>query len=460
MKLSLSGRKIAVVAAVVALPLLVLPTMFLVRPPGEIRTQHLEDGSLLVLTRVKFGTSNVFIHGNLLERVLGDLIPSNGVALAGFKLRRPAKTALYGNFAYERDKPWLTAEFKVVSTNTAKFPRFNTTAGPRSLPQFVEVGSGETGIQFRIGESFPGIHGYQDGDFRYIRSSWFPRDSRRLGFRIEELMAQDGQYRTIASFRIENPAHPTYQPWVAESTPAVRMVGGVEFTLGGLTVETNRINGNDYIWSQSVDLPLRVRTNTVALTNWSAINIEAEDASGNWWRDQGVYYSNTGATNGWKVRRRDLGADPRLVWKLEIDFSPESEFPPESLHHIEVPRGLTTPLLTNVAGVPLAISWFNIRALDPNRSNAVGVKMLTNRPDLYLRFVAAHDGEDRNLDDERMRYEREPPSGFSKALLDGTTSPVVDLTIALVPIVRVTYYVQPKLVGGSGQGQPPWAQSP
>jgi hypothetical protein len=84
-----------VVAALLACLLLVWVTVSLVWTPGEIRSQRLEDGSLLALTRVKFGTTNVFIHGNLLEKVLGNLIPARGVHVpftpARFRLDRPKK---------------------------------------------------------------------------------------------------------------------------------------------------------------------------------------------------------------------------------------------------------------------------------------------------------------------------------------------------------------------------------
>jgi hypothetical protein len=81
---------LAVSAALLAGLLFLLLTMVL-GALGEIRTQRLDDGSRLVLSRVEFGPTNEFTHGNRLEKFLGNLIPPKGVSIARFKLERPAK---------------------------------------------------------------------------------------------------------------------------------------------------------------------------------------------------------------------------------------------------------------------------------------------------------------------------------------------------------------------------------
>ncbi len=257
-------------------------------------------------------------------------------------------------------------------------------------------------------------------------------------------MTEDGPWRSIANFRIKNPSHPANQPWSAETIPAAKMLNGLEFALGGLTLEAPPLDGRD-IWNHIVSLRLRVRTNAVTLTNWSAARVEGEDASSNW-----GYFEDSGAvTNDWTLYWGWSGLDPRFVWKLDIDFWPISDFAPENLHRFQVPVPLSGPIPTNSAGIPLEISWVN--------QNMLSVQMLTNRPDLRVSFATAKDREGRNLDNPSGNWNQ---GGFWRGLkLEGTTE-FVEATIAIVPNVHVTYYVQPKLVPLSGQNQSPHGQSP
>ena len=421
-----SRRQLGVGGVLLACLLLLLLITVLWQPEGG-QTQRLDDGTLLVLTRAKFGPTNEFIHGSGLEKILRRLIPFKGVQIAGFKLERPATEsfAMLG-------KPWLTAEFKLIPASADTLPPM----ADRSLSRrFRCVVGGETGIEYAQ-YFYPGaFRKYRDGYFGYILGSRFPRDSESLSFRVEQRETQDGPWCAIASFGLKNPTHPADQPWRAEATPSVKTVQGMEFTLGEVTLETKPLNERD-MWNHTVSVPLRVRTNGVTLTNWSAARIEGEDASGNWGLD-----AIAGAfTNDWNVHRGSQGLDPRYVWKLEIDFSPASQFARESLHEFPVPVALSRPILTNCAGIPLEISWVN--------QNMLSVQMLTNREDLRLVFVAAIDRQGRDLDDWVGSWHR---TGFWKGLKLERTNQSVEATIAIVPNVHVTYFVQPKLVGGATQ---------
>jgi hypothetical protein len=60
-------------------------TVWLALPRPDLnRVQRLEDGSLFCLSRISFNDTNVFTHGNWLERNLGDVIPSKGIKLGPF----------------------------------------------------------------------------------------------------------------------------------------------------------------------------------------------------------------------------------------------------------------------------------------------------------------------------------------------------------------------------------------
>ncbi|MGO8928817.1 MAG: hypothetical protein ACLQU3_18270 [Limisphaerales bacterium] len=426
---------------------------------GETRTQRLDDGSRLVLTRAAFGPTNLFTHGNRLEKVLGNIIPSNGVAIARFKLERPTQQSLFAS-----GKPCLTAEFKLVSSNpTTMFPWLGNST---SYPQFRCFVGGETGIEFV--EDFWGrrFTKYRDGYFGYISCSRFPRDSQWLSFRIDQQMTPRGPWRTLASFRTKNPSHPANQSWRAETIPAAKTFNGLEFTLGGLVLGNQPFSERDaadrrVIGNHTASLLLRVQTNSVTLRNWSAAHIEVEDASGNWDSLDSSYYRTTGTgRDDWTQYQGWQGLDPRFVWKLEVEFSPASDFAPETQHVFQVPVSLSQPIVTNLAGISLEIS---LDRLMPG-FRLLTLQLLTNRSDVRLFFVAANDDKRQAFDISRVLDIISISSsskvrrvwGFS---VQGTNESV-EATIAIVPNVHVTYYVQPKLVPASGQNQTPHAQSP
>ena len=448
------ARWMLAVSAVLLAGLLILLLTMLLGARGEMRTQRLDDGSCLVLTRAEFGPTNEFIHGNRLEKFLGNIIPSNGVAIARFKLKRPAQQPFSAS-----GKPCLTAEFKLVSSNSTAMIRW--LGNPTSYPQFRCFVGGETGIEFV--EDFWGrvFTRYRDGYFGYISCSRFPRDSKWLNFRIDQQMTPRGPWRTLANFRIKNPAHPANQPWRAEAIPAAKTLDGLEFALGGLALGNQPFSERDaanrrVIGNDTASLRLRVQTNSVTLRNWSAAHIEAEDASGNWDSlDSSCYRTLSTGSDDWTVYQGWQGLDPRFVWKLDIDFCPASDFSPETLHDFQVPVSLSRPIVTNLAGIPLEISLDNLFMPD---FRLLTFQLLTNRSDVRLFFVSADDGK-------RRAFEISSISGSSKVRrvwgfrVQGTNESV-EATIAVVPNVHVTYYVQPTVIPPSGQSQTAHPQSP
>ena len=386
------------------------------------QTQGLDDGSLVVLNRVQYGSTNQFTHGKQWEKLLGDLIPTNGIQIAKFKAERPTKEPLFVGA-----QPWLILEFKAIPRSRYDTPLL---ARPRFYRQFRCVVSGEVGMEV-VEEFWPnGFKNYRDGYFGYILCSNFPRDSKRLNFSIEQQNEKEGAWRTIANFRINNPSHDAKLPWTAESTPITKVAQGMEFVVGQVTMEARAFNDKD-IWNHRFDIPFQVRANGVALTNWSTAQIEADDASGNW----GINSMPRGSTNGWSLVSGWRGLDPRFVWRLQVDFAPTSQFRPESLFRFSVPVSLTTPILTNAAGIPLEISWVN--------QHMLSVEIQTNREDLRLLFVTAKDSAGRDLDDWTGSWGQ--TRFWHSVKFDGTNQ-TVETTVAIVPNVKLTFFIQPKLV--------------
>src|SRR5712671_3168867 len=94
--------------AIVAVLVLIITDNF-----SSVQKKVLPDGSTLILRNVSFTGTPAFLHGNHLERVLGNAIPSNGIAWSKFKLARPSSQT----FSPPAGKSWLVAEFQLAGTN-------------------------------------------------------------------------------------------------------------------------------------------------------------------------------------------------------------------------------------------------------------------------------------------------------------------------------------------------------
>ncbi len=395
-------------------------TTFLVRDAvtGSSGSQPLADGSVLVLNRVSFGGTNVFIHGNALEKALKNVIPAKGVKLSRFKLTRPTRQ----KFEAAPGKDQLAAEFKVIGSNLVNHPLVN----PAFYREFRCVIRGESGIEY-VQEFWPGMfQAYTDGYFGYVLANRFPRDSRWLWLQIERRANQNqgGPWSPVAQFKIENRSQSKVQSWSADSTPTIKTAEGMDFILDQITVVTQSYSPRD-IWNHVVAAPFQVRSNGAVLTNWDAAYVRVEDASGNW-----DY-----------ILASHRALDPRYVWKLEADFEPVSDYPVGTTATIKLPTPSST-ITTNFLDVPVTISWDGYW---------VDVNMSTNRQDLALRFVCVTDDQGENTSEASgswWQYSfRKGSFMWHKGgiLTVGGLKPT-KITFAIVPNVHRTFYAQPKLI--------------
>jgi hypothetical protein len=388
---------------------------------GSDRRKVLEDGSVLDLNRVVVDSRIKFAHGTELSKLLGDFIPSNGVHLLNFNLKRPTELPIV---IEEKNKSWLAVEFKLTGPKLASCPLVS----PAFFREFRFVLCGESGIEYVQDLWAEKFKHYSDGYFGYIVASRFPRDSAWLGCRVErrESQAHGGPWKEVANFKFKNPSRAAIQPWVADQTPDTKSSGGLDFVLGEVTVKTIPYMSND-IWNHVVTVPVEVRSNGVVLTNWSAPygDIQVEDASGNW---------------DMLASHRSL--DPRYVWKLETDFEPLAGFSSESQATIRLPATLA-PITTNVMNMPVTISW-NGQWLDAS--------IPTNDPNHAIRYVTVEDDEGQSAVDGSGSWGKYTFRRGSFMLVDvGHVSTVFTpkkVTVAIVPIVHFTFYTQPRLVKG------------
>ncbi len=317
---------------------------------------------------------------------------------------------------------------------TGKNAETNPLVKPPFFRQFRCVVHGETGIDFV--EEFspaPGIKKLSGGNIKTmpqtsisVQTSIFPRDSKWLWFRVEKSETNNpyGPWQTVAEFKIPNPAHPANHPWVASPTPITNSVGGMEFVLDEVTVETRPFTPRD-IWNHVVTVPTKVFDHGVLLTNWGAVFDQMADASGNW--------------NPILQRHRSL--DPRYVWKLDMDFEPQSNFTAENMATVNLPRA-GSKISTEVMGQPVTISW---------DGTWIGADMPTNRPDLALKFVGAADTQGNEMLNPSGSWNQYRfTEGDFMVQRDGVMSMVdvrpTKLTFAVVPNIHATFYVQPRLV--------------
>ena len=383
---------------------------------SNLRAQPLVEGSMLVLNRVSFGSTNEFIHGNGLEKVLKKVIPAKGLQLIGLKLTRPTLQ----KFEAAPGKTQLVAEFKIIGSNLVSHPLVK----PALYPEFRSMIRGERGIEFAYEFWRGNFQTYSDGYFGYVIASRFPRDSRWLWFRIERRESSDkgGPWKSVAEFKIKNTVRSIVQPWVAEPVHVTKTVAGMDFILDEITVVTQSYSPRA-IWNHIVTTPFQVESNGAVLTNWGAAYVRVEDASGNF---------------EYGLGHRAL--DPRFVWKLEADFEPESDFPPESVATVDL-SGRSSPITTNILDVPVKISW--------DGSYWIDVNMPTNRPDLALKFVCVTDEHGNKAVDASGSWGRHQFRKGSFMFRNGNVLTMVGtpttLTFAAVPNVHATFCVQPRL---------------
>ena len=354
--------------------------------------QRLPDGSVLAINQISYGDKHDIVVGK--------------------------KTNHWSSPGHDE----LIVELKLSGKLAGNNPLVKTAF----YRQFRGVLHGERGIEY-VQEIYPDRLTKTGGDyFGQIQTEIVPRDSRELWLRIEEAETNRpyGNWKTIAQFNFPNPAPASNYNWMASATPVSNTVDGMNFVLKEVILKTNLTDPRD-IWNHKTSIPTEVWANGVQLTNWAPVYIAAADVSGNH-----VSYFQT---------HRSL--DPRYVWKMEMDFEPQSDFKAENMATVSLPRP-RSKITAEVMGQPVTISW---------DGTWIRADMPTNRPDLALKFVSATDAQGNEMLNPSGNWNQH---GFQEGNFmvrrDGVMSMVdvrpTKLTFAVVPNIHTTFYVQPRLV--------------
>ena len=395
--------------------------------PDNSSKQVLSDGTVLVLSGVMVGRTNVYSHGTRLSKILGPLAPSNGINVAGLKLERPQRVVMPASEGNEI----LTAELWLGPGS----PQEKTFLSPPFYRKHRLLISGDDEDGFTFVKEFHDFKKQADGLFSLIWAESYPRDSRRLHFRLEERASNTNRdWREVATFVVANPKRAQVEPWKAERSTRLKLSDRLEVEIGELTVRHEPIHPTD-IWEYTAFLPMRVFSDGQLATNWGIDGGLVQDAIGNY---SGLNLAFTKRiTNSWTEYRIHHPLDPTKAWKFKVGFARDSDFPATNLFSFSVPWPLIGVIQTNLGAFPLQIGFWNTDMLSVE---------LTNKPaNLRLTLVKVVDDDGGDLDDRTGNWGQHHFSKMLKVQRAATPKPVrVHATIAIHENYPAEFILRPR----------------
>ena len=314
-------------------------------PPSAI----LPDGTTLHVTGAKVGFTNEFLHGNRVEKLLGNLIPTNGMSLGKWQLQRPERQ----QFGWSTNATTLSVQLHLTgqSNQLKQSELFNR---PPFYRKFRFVHWGNDGFRYteEIQERY--FSKRRDGYFGYLNTTTFARSSDMLHLEVHQRDVDRGDWKTIGRIDFKNPNPTAFASWATKDFPVTNEYDGFTAVLGTIQVQQPRDHATLYrdIWQHHISVPFKFFIAGKAVTNWNAEQIHVFDATGN----ENFLGASTAHTNGWVVKRGFRSSNPFVPWKLTGHFVQESEFDPSDLITISLPIPLAVPLSTNFLGTPLTLN--------------------------------------------------------------------------------------------------------
>jgi hypothetical protein len=395
--------------------------------PDPSSKQVLPDGTVLVMSGVKVGRTNVYSHGTGISKVLGRFTPSNAVSVAGFKLQRPQLVIMPAPEGGEI----LTAELWLGPGS----PQEKAFTSPPFYRKHRLLISGDDADGFTFVKEINNFRKQNDGLFSLVWAWSYPRDSRQLRFRLEERETPNTRdWREVTTFVVRNPKRAQVEPWQPMRSSRIKLADGLEAEVGELAVRREPINTND-IWDYTAFLPVRVLRNGQMGTNWGIQGGKIWDASGNY--DSFSYGFTKTITNNWAMYRMHRPLDPTKVWKFQVGFARDSDFPATNLFSFTVTWPLINAIHTNFGRSPVLIDFVN--------TDMLSVQLTNRAPQLRLTFIKAEDDAGNNLAEHTGSWGQH---GFWKMLKlrhAGSPSPMqVHATVAIDENYETEFMLQPR----------------
>jgi len=390
--------------------------------PDNSSKQVLADGTVLVLSGLKLGPTNVYTHGSWLSQTLGRLAPAKGITVVGLKLQPPGKIAVTAPEGAEV----LSARILLQPGSPREAALFFSQQALQNFRWVIIGDDGSTFVRF-----FTGFRKQGEGALSYLHTGTFPRTSQFLRIRLEERDTPEvGEWRVVAEFPVKNPKPARVELWTPQKSPRFQLAEDLEMEVGELVFRPGSVHSGD-IWENMALLPLRFTTRGQAVTNWGIHGRDGgdvRDASGNFERLSSVEFF----TNDWMMCRIFQPLDPARAWKFRINVARQSYFPATNLYSFTIPWPLATPIQTNLGGFPVRIGYIN--------SDLLNVELLNKPADMRLSFVRAVDKDGDNLD-RRVGSWGQHSFWKSLRLYKGMQ---IHATVAIHPNYEVTFTLAPR----------------
>ncbi len=391
----------------------------------DAQTYTLSDGSRIVLSKVRVGRTNVYLHGTFLSKSIGRFVPSNGLSIAKIKIERPRKVTV--NTRSDSDDV-LSARFQVVPASG----RTDDLDDQSFHREFRLLVIGDDGFSYAHEFERPyAFKIYPDGIYGYLHAQTWPRTSRRISIRLDKRSSSSSRdFHELATFEIRNPRRVEAGIWPVPRPFRTNLTGNVDVEIGEMVVRKNKPTYAGDIWEHMAELPVRFTSNGEVLTNWGIHYGPMRDATGN----PEFFTSSKFVTNGWCVYRISRLLDPKHPWRFDVNFALDSDYPKTNLFEFDAPWPMKGKISTNLAGLPVTIGYVNTYMLD--------VELPTKPPQFRLSFVRAVDDEGKDLNDISGSWRQH---GFWRSLSVRSQNQVnVRATVAIHPNYPASFTLQPR----------------
>jgi len=289
-----------------------------------VQSWRLPDGSEISLAKVTYGQKHQVRYDNRWQDLLYPVLPAKVQSKFG------SRVAMHTSSTSNAVVVWIWQRHAAAAR-----------AKGFGIPNYHLATVDDNGLESEMLYSMNCRYSLPSGD---TFSGWelreYPRRSKQIGVRLY-MGGFTGNNALVAEFKIPNRLQINYPVWVPEQLPAIRKTNDLEISL--LKLETG-LTSEIGIWSAGKDArafsrgEFTMREKWQATEDWSVTQILASASSGEvrpgggkivFWVDHKNVVSFTGAL--WPE-------EP--AWKLKVEVSRTSRFPPKELWII---KGIPVP---------------------------------------------------------------------------------------------------------------------